>query len=215
MLVFDTWGVFSGTSDENDSAIQARITENAKSIKPDAAIMFLHHPRKGEQDTKSVVMRGSSALDAGADNVWVMYTDRDFTPKMGMPKAHTWIAFTTERESGGKTKDSRPVTHRGLYLKPVGQSVVMAQDKTESISKESAAVRQKLTERMTSAQYAAKFQMSGSTARRHLYKAAAQGVILVEKGNGGAGADIFIPIPSFTEGMTVDVPFQPNDRDEK
>lgn len=83
LIIFDTWSATSGVTDENAGALNSEALNRASKIRPEAALLFVHHPTKATELKDRPEMRGSSALKGRADCVMTMYDDRSFNRQMG------------------------------------------------------------------------------------------------------------------------------------
>ena len=157
LVVFDTFSGTSGVRDENDAAIVAALLEETRVSANGAAVLLIHHPNKGSENTSNLDMRGSGTLKNNVDAVLAMYPDKNFTGEL----SGRYVALSTKSEHGGKIKDSKPVTVRGLYLEGISlgttpkgvevTSAVMLQDASVSLSKADEAVMEYLPTTPTSA----------------------------------------------------------------
>ena len=126
-------------------------------------------------------MRGSSALKGRADCVMTLYDDKSFNPTAGGKRE--WIALSTTFEHGGKNRNARTETIRGLYLADLGEDQkFFAQLESESMSKQAAKVRERLVGVVTVLQFADAINMSPATARRYLDAASQEGIAICHKG---------------------------------
>lgn len=191
LIIFDTWAATAGVSDENAGALNSEALNRAVKIRPESALLFVHHPTKNTEQTDRPEMRGSSALKGRADCVMTMYDEsKSFTPTVGGKQA--WIALSTEFSHGGKNRNARTETLRGLYLADIGEEgKIFTQIDSEAMSKQSARVREKLVGVMTVTEFAAVLQMSSATARRCLDKATSEGIAFCHKGGTATDPDRF------------------------
>lgn len=190
LIIFDTWSATSGVTDENAGALNSEALNRASKIRPEAALLFVHHPTKATELKDRPEMRGSSALKGRADCVMTMYDDRSFKPTIGGQQ--DWIALSTAFEHGGKNRNSRTETIRGLYLADLGDDKkVFSQVESESMSKQAAIVRQKLVGIQTVNQFAERIHMSPATARRYLDAATNEGIAICHKASAANEADCF------------------------
>lgn len=179
LVVFDTWAATSGVHKEEDNALNAATLNRVKDALPGRALLFVHHPRKAEEDTDRPVMRGAGALYGAAEVVMAMYRDRTFSPSTG--EVAEYIALSTEVDHGGKNRVSTTETIRGLHLAevelPNGEvGRVLDQVTSEAISKEAREVRKYLTRDMSAAEFAQAYPKSRATAYKHLARAVEEGV---------------------------------------
>jgi hypothetical protein len=182
LIIFDTWSATSGVADENAGALNSEALNRASKIRSEAALLFVHHPTKASERFERPEMRGSSALKGRADCVMTMYDDKGFTPTAGGKR--DWIALSTTFEHGGKNRNARTETIRGLYLDDLGDDKkVFAQLESESMSNHAAKVRDKLIGMATVSQFADTIDMSPATARRYLDAAAQEGIAICHKGS--------------------------------
>lgn len=194
LVIFDTWAGTSGVHKEDDAALNSETLRRVQMALPSRALMFIHHPRKAEQDTDTPVMRGSGALDGRADVVMSMYRDHKFIPATG--ERHEFIALSTEAEHNGKNRDAQTETIRGLYLDEVelpsgDMSRVMRQVGSESIRRESRFVREHLTQAMSLNEFIEASAKSKTTAHRYLKFAIEDGVAV--KARGPLGTELYEP----------------------
>ena len=146
LVVFDTFSGTSGVRDENDAAIVAALLEETRISASGAAVLLIHHPNKGSENTSSLDLRGSGTLKNNVDAVLALYPDKSFNGEHD----GQYVALSTEPGRGGKIKDSTPTTIRGLYISGVDlgytpkgakvSSAVMAQDMRPTMSKADEAV---------------------------------------------------------------------------
>jgi hypothetical protein len=182
LIIFDTWSATSGVTDENAGALNSEALNRASKIRPESSLLFVHHPTKATELKERPEMRGSSALKGRADCVMTMYDDHSFKPTVGGQR--DWIALSTTFEHGGKNRNARTETIRGLYLADLGEDKkVFAQVESESMSKQAAIVRDKLIGLVTVNQFADAIFMSPATARRYLDAASAEGIAVCHKGS--------------------------------
>jgi hypothetical protein len=178
LIIMDTWAATSGIVDENAGALNSMALNRAVQIRPEAALLFIHHPTKTTQDKPNPEMRGSGALKGRADYVLAMYDDKDFNPASG--ERRDWIALSTEFDHGGKNRNAKTETIRGLYLGDTeDDQKVFLQVESEALSKKSMLVRSRLTGLMTVEEFARKIDKSDSTARRALNEAVTEGVAVL------------------------------------
>lgn len=182
LIIFDTWAATSGVTDENAGALNSEALNRAVKVRPEAALLFVHHPTKNTEQTDRPEMRGSSALKGRADCVMTMYDEsKSFVPTTGGKQA--WIALSTDFAHGGKNRNALTETIRGLYLADIGEEgKIFTQIESESMSKQASHVREKLVGVMTVAEFAKALQMSAASARRYLDKATSEGIAVCHKG---------------------------------
>jgi hypothetical protein len=175
LIIFDTWAATSGVTDENAGALNSTALNRAVQIRPEAALIFVHHPTKATELSERPEMRGSGALKGRADYVIAMYDDKGYNPSSGERKE--WIALSTEFDHGGKNRNSRTETIRGIYLHDTeDDQKVFLQVESEALSKKALLARSYLIGLMTVEEFAKKIGKSDSTARRALNAAVAEGV---------------------------------------
>lgn len=190
LIIFDTWSATSGVTDENAGALNSEALNKAAKIRPEAALLFVHHPTKATELKDRPEMRGSSALKGRADCVMTMYDDHSFKPTIGGQQ--DWIALSTAFEHGGKNRNGRTETIRGLYLADLGDDKkIFSQVESESMSKQAAIVRQKLVGVVTVNQFAELICMSPASAKRYLDAATNEGIAVCHKGSAANEADRF------------------------
>lgn len=185
LVVFDTWAATSGVHKEEDNALNAATLNRVKDALPGRALLFVHHPRKAEEDTDHPIMRGAGSLFGAAEVVMAMYRDRAFNPSSG--EAADFLALSTEENHGGKNRVAATETIRGLYLDEVDLANgevgrVVDQVTSEAISKEAREVRKYLTRDMSAAEFCEVYPKSRATAYKHLAKAMEDGVATKIKG---------------------------------
>jgi hypothetical protein len=178
LVIMDTWAATSGIVDENAGALNSMALNRAVQIRPEAALLFIHHPTKATQGKPNPEMRGSGALKGRADYVLAMYDDKDFNAASG--ERRDWIALSTEFDHGGKNRNAKTETIRGLYLgDSEDDQKVFLQVESEALSKKSMLVRSRLTGLMTVEEFAREIGKSDSTARRALNEAVFEGVAVL------------------------------------
>lgn len=175
LIVFDTWAATSGVTEENAGGLNSEALNRTGKIRPSATSLFVHHPTKASEKSKCPDLRGSSALKGRADVVMTMYADSEFAAATG--EAEEWIALSTEFDHGGKNRNARTETIRGLYLQDVGEdNKVFTQIESEALSLGSRQVRKHLKVAMTVNQFAASVKKGNSTAKRYLVAAVEEGI---------------------------------------
>lgn len=146
LVILDTWAATSGISDENDAALASATLNAAREAAPDAALLFTTHPTKSSEDGEHPILRGSGALAGAADCIMTMYADPKYKSASG--KDRDYLAFSTEREHGGKNRNARRQTIRGLYLEAIevaGDTAVLMHDTSGSLSTADVWVMENLT----------------------------------------------------------------------
>ena len=119
-----------------------------------------------------------------------MYDDRTFKPTIG--GQHEWVALSTAFERGGKNRNSRTETIRGLYLADLDEErKIFAQVESESMSKKAAIVREKLKGLLTVNEFADEIRMHPASAKRYLDAATAEGITVCHKGSAANQPDRF------------------------
>ena len=175
LIVFDTWSATSGVVDENAGGLNSEALNRAVKIRPEASMLFVHHPTKTSEKGDRPELRGSGALKGRADLVMTMYGDIAFTPATG--EKADWIALSTEFDHGGKNRNARTETIRGLYLHDTdNDGKVFAQIESESLSSGAREVRKHLKGVMTVKALVASAGMSDSTWKRRLDAAVEEGI---------------------------------------
>ena len=175
LIVFDTWAATSGVVEENAGGLNSEALNRTGKIRPMATSLFVHHPTKKSEKSKIPELRGSSALKGRADVVMTMYSDTEFTASTG--EDEDWIALSTEFEHGGKNRNARTETIRGIYLQDVGEdNKLFTQIESEALSLGARVVRKHLKGEMTVNQLASAVKKGNSTAKRYLVAAVEEGI---------------------------------------
>jgi len=175
LIILDTWSATSGVADENAGALNSTALNRAMTIKPGATLLFVHHPTKNSEKSERPELRGSSALKGRADLVMTMYADSSFNPSTG--EKEDFIALSTEVAHGGKNRNSRTETIRGLYLHDTeDDQKVFMQLESEALSKNAIQARKFLKGKMTVDQLAIASGKSYTTAKRYLDAAVTEGI---------------------------------------
>lgn len=182
LVIFDTWSNTSGVVDEERNGLNNEVLRRVTEALHGQALLFVHHPRKSDQDGDSPVMRGAGALYGRAEVVMTLWQDRGFTSPDGTKR--NWMALSTEVAHAGKNRLAQTETIHGLYLSEDHDAPVFMQAEGEVLSAQSRKVRQVLTEPMTVTAYEKAAGVSEATARRHLSKAVEEGVAELHKGAG-------------------------------
>jgi hypothetical protein len=184
LIVFDTWNATSGVKDENDAALSAEVLNRAVSIRSEAACLFVHHPTKNTADTKSPVMRGSSALDGRADLVLTLFETKEVAPPKAL-SGITLMALSSESQHGGKNRHNETETIKGIYLANVGEKGKAIQCLgSETFDASTSRILSVLKSSMTVAEVTESVnessdeKVSEATIRRHLKKAIGEGVVI-------------------------------------
>lgn len=200
LVIVDTWSATSGVQDENAAGPTAEIIKRLTNIEPRPAFLITHHPTKSSQDSDSLVMRGSGALEGSADTVMVLFKDKDKKlPGSGSDKE--LLALSTESDHGGKNRNSRTETIRGLYLDAVGDSTkVLKHTGSQLVSPVLSKVSTLLDRPMTSAEFAAALGETPSTANRRLEMAMKAGLVGRERRQ-GSRAFVYKPVQSSLESL--------------
>lgn len=173
LVVFDTFNGTAGVADENAAAQIAVMNTRARSVAPDAALLFTHHPTKETENTSAPRGRGSGSLVGLMDTVMTMFVDKTFDG------AHDeYLAISTEHAHAAKSRDAAGRTIQGLYVEPVVvgfkpngtavESCALLWDSGATYTKADRAVREHLTEPMTVQEFADLVGVSKATAGRHL-----------------------------------------------
>lgn len=168
-VIFDTYTANSGVLSEDDAALNQRIVNDAKEIRPGATVLFLHHPTKATENSDCPVMRGSGALAGTVDTVLTLYRDVEYMKRPGVLGPR--FAISTDSEHGGKIRDAQPVTLRGFSIATMGSSAVLVRDADATIDLLSPAamrVASYLVDGMTMQQYEAVTKVSHGTATNDL-----------------------------------------------
>lgn len=199
LLIFDTWAASSGVANEDDAALNSMTMNSALEIRKGASYMFVHHPRKSDQNSTAPIMRGSGALEGRAEVVMTMFQDKDYgSSKVGK---QAWMALSTEMDHAGKNRTARTETIRGLYLRSYSTSAVLAFDSSASVSKNILRVLDVLKSPMTVNDFVAASGLSQSTGSRYLNEAVQEGLVTKKDGSGTKPA-IFSP----NKPTTIEVP---------
>lgn len=179
LIILDTYAATSGVESEDDAALNSLTLNRAKSINPDAALLFTHHPRKAEEDTDRPVMRGSGALGGAADTVMTLYRDRAYIAEDGSDG--DFLALSTEAEHAGKNRNAQTETFRGLYLREHEESAVMVQVVGEALTKWDRIIRKHLRGEMTLGEFC---QAAGVSERAARPKLNTSHFVIVHEGSG-------------------------------
>jgi hypothetical protein len=175
LLIFDTYAAVSGVESEDDAALASITLNRAKTIMPEAAILFMHHPRKSDEEGSNPVMRGSGALAGAADCVMTLFKHK-FDADDGQDEK--WIALSTDGDNAGKNRHAKTEVIFGLYLKDTGDSAVFSQANGQSMSIQDRVIKRHLTGSMTVKQFTAQVSTTDdgkvigteASARRYLQK---------------------------------------------
>lgn len=122
LVIFDTLSATSSIENENDSADMWEVMQNGKKVAPDAATVFVHHPSEVTKNLPNPKPRGASAFYNDADNLVTVTVDRGFEPFGTVPaysngEQPKFLTLSTDFDAhGGKSKESEPVTLKGVYL---------------------------------------------------------------------------------------------------
>lgn len=179
LIILDTYAATSGVESEDDAALQSLTLNRARSINPDAALFFTHHPRKAEEDTDKPVMRGSGAMSGAADTVMTLWRDRGYIAEDGTDA--DFLALSTEANHAGKNRNAQTETFHGLYLREHDESAVMAQVGGEALNKWDRLIRRHLRGEMTLAEFCTAAQVSERAARPRLTNSH---YVIVHEGSG-------------------------------
>ena len=197
LIIFDTWSNTSGVHKEEDNGLNNETLRRATEALGQA-LLFVHHPRKSDQDTDAPTMRGAGALYGRAEVTMTLWKDHGFTAPDGTKRE--WLAMSTEVDHAGKNRVAATETIRGLYLSEDFSAPVFMQSAGEVLSSQARKVRQVLTTPMTVAQYVKASGVSEPTARRHLAKAVEEGVAELQSGSGRV-ADTFNPTQRWAQNL--------------
>ncbi len=171
LIVFDTYAATSGVISEDDAAMNQAVVNAAREIRPESAVLFLHHPTKATEASDCPVMRGSGALSGTVDSVMTLWRDPDFSKD---PLRQGWFALSTENSHGGKCRDARTQTIRGLRIIPVDDSAVMVHNPDSADAPEPSKAEQRVIKHligcMTVAEYQEAAGISHGTATNDLKK---------------------------------------------
>lgn len=122
LVMIDTLSANSSMESENDSADMWEVMNNGKKIAPDAATVFIHHPSDATKRLPNPKPRGSSAFYSDADNIVTITVDSSFEPSQTVSpysngETPLFLTLSTDfEEHGGKSKESEPLTIKGVYL---------------------------------------------------------------------------------------------------
>lgn len=117
VVILDTMSQLSAVENENDNAQLSAVMRQAKAIREvraGASVLILHHTNKGDKGR----VRGASAIRNNADAVIV-----------ARAKAGTTFGISTHVSDDGKQKNGSAEYIGGLYLQPVGTSVVIDRER--------------------------------------------------------------------------------------
>ncbi len=177
LIVYDTWSNVSGVPSEDDAALNAAALRNITDALPSVTHFFVHHPRKSSEDSPNPVMRGSSVLPGRSDVVMTMFRDKEYISAHGI--SAEFLAVSTESSHAGKNRDAMTETIRGAYVQAIDDHVVFSHDATPPLAKRTSLVIRRLTAPMTAGEYAEKFAISESAARRELKAGVEDGHVTV------------------------------------
>lgn len=182
LIIWDTWANVAGVPDSDKDMLVTNAMNSAMAVQPGATNLFVHHPRKAEEDSDKPVLRGSNALDGRADVVMTLYRDKKFNSPTPV-KGRRWLAVSTEDDHGGKNRNAATETIRGCYLDECGNSAVFRQLAVESLTRESRLALETLgTAAMTVEEFETASGKSRATAYRYLKQAVADGTIVCNDG---------------------------------
>jgi hypothetical protein len=174
-VILDTWSNVSGVANEDDAALNAITLNSVRSFCPDGSILFVHHPRKANEEKKNPVMRGSTVLQGRADVVMSLTYDADHATATG--RKREWIRLSTESAHAGKNRNARTETIHGLYLHKQDDRVVMCFDDSATVSKRASSAVYGLVGDMTAKEFGKANGIAESTARRELAAGVEAGLI--------------------------------------
>lgn len=176
LVIWDTYAATSGVFKEDDAALNSNTMNRATGIRPGTTHLFVHHPRKSDEDSDHPVMRGSGALSGRADVVMTMFRDRKFNAPGSV--SQEWLAISTDVDHAGKNRHAENETVRGLWVDESGDSAVFRQLELESLSRESKALTMILRREMLSIEKIRDaLGKSQATTYRYLKTAEAEGII--------------------------------------
>ena len=165
LIIFDTYSNTSGLVDEDAAGPASLTISNAKTIKTDAAILFTHHPRKSDENTRHPEPRGSGVPKAASDVVITMFRDND----RSLPAGNQWISLSTESQHAGKNRDAKTETIRGLRLDQTKtETPVMIWSKENLVPDSIRKIEAALTGEMTLRELAETLSLSSKTIDRYL-----------------------------------------------
>ncbi len=174
-VILDTWSNVSGVANEDDAALNAITLNAVREFCPDGSILFVHHPRKANEEKKNPVMRGSTVLQGRADVVMSLTYDADHATATG--RKREWIRLSTESVHAGKNRNARTETIHGLYLHKQDDRVVLCFDDSATVSKRASSAVHGLVGEMTAKEFAKVNGIAESTARRILMAGVESGLI--------------------------------------
>ncbi len=132
LVIVDTLSATSSIDNENDAAEMRDLLLKIASIYPLAAKVAVHHPNDATRYSQKPKARGSGAFKSNADNLMTVTLDDSFEPSQevtdaagGRPRFLT--LSTDDNEYEGKSKESEPITIKGMYLRETDAGVSLAQ----------------------------------------------------------------------------------------
>jgi hypothetical protein len=147
MVVVDTLSATSSIENENDAAEMRDLLIKIASLYPLAAKVAVHHPNDATRHSQKPKARGSGAFKSNADNLMTVTLDDSFEPSAeikdaagGKPRFLT--LSTDDNEHEGKSKESEPITLKGMYLRETEDGVSLVQAQGSKQHKDYAVIKQ-------------------------------------------------------------------------
>lgn len=166
LVVFDTYAATAGLVNEDDNAMASLTLNRAMKAAGSATIAFTHHPTKATEDTAHPILRGAGAFNGRVDVTMTLTKDTNYSGTAGDDRQY--LMLSTEDKHGGKNRNARTETIRGLYLDSVGDSAALFRDDSEQYSSADRLILDHLQDGMTSAEFQAVAGVSKATANRAL-----------------------------------------------
>ncbi|MFD6094529.1 AAA family ATPase [Oerskovia sp. NPDC060338] len=166
LVVFDTYAATSGVPNEDDNAMASLMLNRAMKAAGAATIAFTHHPTKASQDTPAPVLRGAGAFNGRVDVTMTLTKDTNYSGNAKDDRQY--LMLSTEDKHGGKNRNARTETIRGLYLDSVGDSAALFRDDSEQYSVGDRLILDHLKDGMTRAEFESVAGCSKAKAARAL-----------------------------------------------
>lgn len=130
MIIVDTLSATSSIENENDAAEMRDLLIKIASIYPIAAKIAVHHPNDATRNSQKPKARGSGAFKSNADNLMTVTVDESFEPDEKVidaagPRVRFLTLSTDDNDYEGKSKESEPVTIKGIYLRESDDGVAL------------------------------------------------------------------------------------------